>query len=71
MDVRLIGYNKRRAQQQASRRWRFQEVIELAYLLPRGTMAALARQLGVHRSTIHKDVRAAVRRRREGEGYAR
>ena len=63
MDGKLIGYNLRRAQQQRSRRWRFQEVIELAYLLPRGTMAALARSCGVHRSTICKDVQAARRQR--------
>jgi hypothetical protein len=72
MHGKLIGYNRRRMRQQQARRWQDQEVIELAYLLPRGTMAALVRQLGVHRSTSSRDVRTAVRQRlKQGEGYGR
>lgn len=60
MDPGLIGYNLRRRQQVKTRRWQHQESLAIAYLA-RGTMAALARRLGVHRSTILRDVRACYR----------
>jgi hypothetical protein len=59
MDVKLISDNRRRKQQQRSRRWQYHETIMRASLsLGRGAQAALARRLGANRSTISRDVRA-------------
>jgi hypothetical protein len=73
MDPRLIGYNRRRRQQQMSRRWQHQEALILA-LGHYGAMTALAKKLGVHKSTISRDSRALWRaywQRRNGGCPAR
>jgi hypothetical protein len=56
MDVRIVGYNRKRRQDQRSRRYKWREELLRAYGRY-GAMAALARRLGVHRSTILKDCR--------------
>jgi hypothetical protein len=60
MDPRLIGYNRRRQQQRRSRRWQHQEALMLAFN-NYGAMTALAKRLGVHKSTISRDSRALWR----------
>jgi hypothetical protein len=60
MDPKLIGYNLRRRQQRVTRRWQHREAIALS-LFTHGAMAALARRLGVHRSTILRDRQALWR----------
>ena len=57
IDVRYVGYNRKRQQHQRSRRCQWRHELLQAYG-QYGGMAALARRLGVHRSTILKDCRA-------------
>jgi hypothetical protein len=54
MDPRLLGYNRRR-QKQAERR-RLWVTVHLAMVMQRGGQTAMARHLGVNRSTICRDV---------------
>ena len=57
INVKYVGYNRKRQQGQRSRRYQYQHELLQAYS-HYGAMAALARRLGVHRSTILKDCRA-------------
>ncbi len=62
--ARYLGrrrYNALRRDQAALRRHRVAELLgEVGYLQP-GVQARIARHLGVHRSTISRDVRALLR----------
>ena len=60
-------YNKMRQQQQEARRWRVWAALTVDVLIHHGGQARLARQFGVHRSTISRDIAAwweRARRRR-------
>jgi hypothetical protein len=65
MEPRLIGYNRRRHCAARARRWRIWVNITLADVR-HGGQARLARQLGVHRSTICRDMKLYWQCVREG-----
>jgi hypothetical protein len=70
MDPQLIGYNRRRQRQAQRRRWRLWANLTAEVFLRRGSQAQLAKQLGVHRSTVCRDLKAWwawVRETREGQ----
>jgi hypothetical protein len=58
MDPQLIGYNRRRQRQAQARRWRLWANLTADVFLRRGSQAQLAKQFGVHRSTICRDMKA-------------
>jgi hypothetical protein len=57
MEPRLLSYNQRRRCQVQARRWRIWSELTLGMLYHEG-QAALARQFGVHRSAICRDMKA-------------
>ncbi|MGH8059204.1 MAG: hypothetical protein ACREOH_18535 [Candidatus Entotheonellia bacterium] len=68
MDPRLLGYNRRRQCQAQARRWRIWVNLPMDSFIKRGRLAQLARQYGVHRSTITRDMQAWFKWVRETRG---
>jgi hypothetical protein len=65
------AYNWQRQVARTVRRWRLVRLLKKYGLWRRGTLARIARELGVHRSTVSRDVHAMLHEERRDPSATR